>query len=100
MLDKTTPPDSIHSLIQRLNTSQTPEGNFILAAAINLHNEAMRRIHSRIHYNTGDVQALFYLIEILFAKRDDSYQEGYTLDPEAEAKLMSSLQGRTVERRV
>jgi hypothetical protein len=66
---------SIHEAITSLLEGENADSAFIVAAAINIYNDAMRRRHGRLIYGPADVLALFEICKILLDDRSD--QRGF-----------------------
>lgn len=59
---------SIESDIADLHSAAENDDAFIIAAAINLYNENLRRREGRILYHHGDVQRLFHMCQLLLER--------------------------------
>jgi hypothetical protein len=98
---------SIHDALTSLSSAAENDDAFILAAAINLYNENLRRREGRILYHHEDVKRLFDICQTLLTQREiGEIGEKRTFTNKVEIEHVNDVHkaiedmAKTVERRV
>jgi len=61
---------SILDTIKALNDAEAVDNHFIIAMAINMYSEALRRVSGRLLFNPSDVPRLFNICETLLTRHE------------------------------
>lgn len=69
-----TPTHSIHEMLHNVSHAENQDTAYLVAAAINLYSEAIRRRVGRVLYGPNDVKAMLTICEIILTVEDTQYQ--------------------------
>jgi hypothetical protein len=91
---------NLHETIDAITSAEDADAAFIVAAAINLYSETLRRRHGRRLYGPADVRALFAIMKTLLDAREielDFRQTSARPTAEEEQAILGSIEEATTE---